>query len=119
MNHRGLFSTSLHSTDVDVIAARNALAPLFDKYKVDLVINGHDHEYERSAPITDGDPPTVQPGGGRARRTSSARAPAPTPYAVGTTDCSVPRHEDRASGQGTPYIGALFAAPDRRPRRSR
>ncbi|HEY6461544.1 MAG TPA: metallophosphoesterase family protein, partial [Polyangiaceae bacterium] len=27
MNHRGLFSTSLHSTDSDVVAARNALAP--------------------------------------------------------------------------------------------
>ena len=25
--------------------------PLFEKYKVDLVINGHDHDYERTQPI--------------------------------------------------------------------
>jgi predicted phosphodiesterase len=51
MNHRGVFSTSLHSGETDVLATRAALAPLFDKYKVDLVINGHDHEYERSKPL--------------------------------------------------------------------
>ena len=25
--------------------------PLFDKYQVDLVLNGHDHDYERSFPV--------------------------------------------------------------------
>ncbi|HTQ45091.1 MAG TPA: metallophosphoesterase family protein [Polyangiaceae bacterium] len=51
LSHRGLYSTSLHSADGDVIATRGALAPLYDKYKVDLAFNGHDHEYERSYPL--------------------------------------------------------------------
>lgn len=86
MSHRGLFSTSLHSTDSDVIAARKALAPLFDKYKVDLVINGHDHEYERSTPLTM-DPstgnPVVQPAGMGTTYVICAGAGA-DPYSVGT-----------------------------------
>jgi len=54
VSHRGLFSTSLHSNDSDVLAARSALAPIFDKYHVDMVFNGHDHEYERSKPLKAG-----------------------------------------------------------------
>jgi hypothetical protein len=104
INHRGLFSTSLHSTDADVISARNAMAPLFDKYKVDLVINGHDHEYERTAPITNGSPPNVQPAGQGTTYVICAGAGADA-YAVGTT--SVPyRITKTAFGSGTPYIGA-------------
>ncbi len=59
-HHRGEFSTSTHGTDSDVIAARDALFPLWTKHHVDLVLSGHDHDYERSYPIT-GDPsaPTV------------------------------------------------------------
>ena len=60
ISHRGMFSTSLHATDPDVLATRASLAPLYDKYKVDLVVNGHDHEYERTYPIsrcTHGSPP--------------------------------------------------------------
>jgi acid phosphatase type 7 len=51
MNHRCLFSTSTHAQDPDVLLVREVLAPLFDKYQVDLVLNGHNHEYERSYPL--------------------------------------------------------------------
>jgi hypothetical protein len=34
--------------------ARQYFAPLFDKYSVDLVINGHNHIYERTDPIRGG-----------------------------------------------------------------
>jgi hypothetical protein len=61
INHRSLFSTSTHADDPDVLAARGALAPLFDKYAVDLVVNGHEHEYERSKPLKAGDPPSGAP----------------------------------------------------------
>jgi len=30
---------------------REAWLPLFDQYRVDLVLNGHDHDYERSFPV--------------------------------------------------------------------
>jgi acid phosphatase type 7 len=61
INHRGLFSTSMHAEDVDVIQTRGALAPLFTKYGVNLVLNGHDHEYERSKSLAAGNPPTGAP----------------------------------------------------------
>jgi alkaline phosphatase D len=40
------------STDNGCDAAiRQAWVPLFDQYQVDLVVNGHDHDYERSYPV--------------------------------------------------------------------
>jgi len=35
---------------------REQWLPLFDKYQVDLVLNGHDHDYERSFPVRGHDP---------------------------------------------------------------
>ena len=34
---------------------REKWLPLFDKYQVDLVLNGHDHDYERSFPVRGAD----------------------------------------------------------------
>jgi hypothetical protein len=39
------YSSGLHGSDLGV---RQALEPLFIRYGVDLVFNGHDHDYERS-----------------------------------------------------------------------
>jgi Purple acid Phosphatase, N-terminal domain/Calcineurin-like phosphoesterase len=33
------------------LGIRQEWLPLFDKYQVDLVLNGHDHDYERSFPV--------------------------------------------------------------------
>ncbi len=33
------------------LGIRSAWLPLFDRYEVDLVLNGHDHDYERSFPV--------------------------------------------------------------------
>lgn len=50
--HHCAFSTSkTHASDGGV---RDALAPLFDKYSVDLVAQGHNHQYERTNPIRAG-----------------------------------------------------------------
>lgn len=35
-------------------ALQAVLAPLFDRYRVDLVLSGHDHDYQRSKPIRAG-----------------------------------------------------------------
>jgi acid phosphatase type 7 len=51
VSHRGMFSTSNHSADSDVLLTRAVLAPIYDTYHVDLALNGHDHEYERSHPL--------------------------------------------------------------------
>ncbi len=50
--HHCAFSTSkTHASDGGV---RDALAPLFDKHQVDLVLQGHNHQYERTNPIRGG-----------------------------------------------------------------
>ncbi|AUH40299.1 purple acid phosphatase family protein [Streptomyces sp. CMB-StM0423] len=43
--HHCAYSTSTHASDGGV---RGHFTPLFDKHRVDLVINGHNHVYERT-----------------------------------------------------------------------
>jgi hypothetical protein len=47
--HKGLMSTGSHSNNYDVEYYRDKLCPIFAKYDVDLVLQGHDHVYTRSA----------------------------------------------------------------------
>jgi len=50
--HHCAFATSIgHASDAGV---RTALAPLFDRFSVDLVLQGHNHQYERTNPIRAG-----------------------------------------------------------------
>ncbi len=46
--HHAAYSFSRHGSDSKV---RQYLVPLFEAYGVDLVINGHDHGYQRIGPI--------------------------------------------------------------------
>lgn len=100
MNHRGIFSTANHGDDGDVEALRNVLAPIFDKYHVDLVLNGHDHNYERSKAIT-GTAGTPTAGGttyivcAGAGANGYAPGTAPSPY----------REKNVAFGGSTAYVG--------------
>ena len=50
--HHCAFATSkTHASDAGV---RAAVAPLFDEFSVDLVLQGHNHQYERTNPIRRG-----------------------------------------------------------------
>ncbi|RYE89106.1 MAG: metallophosphoesterase family protein [Myxococcales bacterium] len=51
VHHRGEWTSSNHGDDSDVLVVRDALVPVWDEFKVDLVLNGHDHNYERSKPL--------------------------------------------------------------------
>ena len=46
--HHPPFSDGLHLDDQNV---QTGLVPLFERYRVDLVLSGHDHAYERTDPI--------------------------------------------------------------------
>jgi hypothetical protein len=48
MHQSALSSSTDNGCDVGI---RQAWLPLFDRYQVDLVLNGHDHDYERSYPV--------------------------------------------------------------------
>jgi Calcineurin-like phosphoesterase len=51
-HHHCAYATSAsHASDGGV---RSALAPLYDEFSVDLVVNGHNHQYERTNPIKAG-----------------------------------------------------------------
>lgn len=47
--HKGPISTGFHTFESDTCDLRNDLCPIFSKYSVDLVLQGHDHVYARSA----------------------------------------------------------------------
>ena len=56
MMHKGLFDAGGHScnddhSDYDIEQMRRQLSPLFTKYGVDLVLEGHDHLYNLSYPM--------------------------------------------------------------------
>ncbi|MFI5148725.1 MAG: metallophosphoesterase [Bacteroidia bacterium] len=47
--HHPFFNTGNHTGDMD--AYRSTIWKAFDDYGVDLIMNGHDHNYQRSKPI--------------------------------------------------------------------
>ncbi len=49
-HHCAYSTTNQHASEGGV---RSAWVPLFDRYKVDLVVNGHNHVYERSDALRD------------------------------------------------------------------
>ena len=65
------------------LGIRQAWLPLFDRYQVDLVLSGHDHDYERSFPCRGFD--------GMAGTETGTGAPVQTlrPHPVTTTDSGV------------------------------
>jgi len=54
MNHQAFFSSAMaHGSSLTL---QQAWMPLVDQYRLDLVLNGHDHEYEISKPLVGGVP---------------------------------------------------------------
>ncbi len=54
--HKGIFDSGGHSVnaegkDYDIEKIREELAPLFSKYNVSLVLQGHDHLYSKTYPV--------------------------------------------------------------------
>jgi hypothetical protein len=58
MHQCALSSSTDNGCDAGI---RQAWVPLFDQYQVDLVVNGHDHDYDRSYPVR-GFTPAPYPG---------------------------------------------------------
>jgi hypothetical protein len=58
--HYPPYSAGYHGSSLDV---RYHLVPVFETFGVDVVFNGHDHDYERSCPILNGACTTPQNGG--------------------------------------------------------
>ncbi|UQA59666.1 purple acid phosphatase family protein [Polyangium aurulentum] len=52
MHHHAEFSSSSHGDDGEVLRGREFFVPIWDKHHVDLIVAGHDHNYERSKPLS-------------------------------------------------------------------
>jgi hypothetical protein len=52
-HHYGVYSSSMHGSDPTI---QEEWMPLYDQHHVDLVLTGHDHDYERSVPMKGGVP---------------------------------------------------------------
>jgi hypothetical protein len=65
------------------LGIREEWLPLFDRYQVDLVLNGHDHDYERSFPVRGAD------AGAGAEVATGAAVNTLRPHPVTTTDNGV------------------------------
>lgn len=51
--HHAPYTSGPHGDDGYVLPVRDALGPIFEGRGVDIVFNGHDHDYERSMPRRD------------------------------------------------------------------
>ena len=61
--HQATYSSADHPNDADVVYLRANLTPILSRLGIDLVLNGHDHDYTRSF-LMNGT--TVEPGTGGA-----------------------------------------------------
>jgi predicted phosphodiesterase len=54
--HHSVYSEADHFADPDVIDRRANFPPIFERYKIDVVLQGHDHSYTRTLPMLKGKP---------------------------------------------------------------
>jgi acid phosphatase type 7 len=52
--HHPAYSVGFHKDELECKLVRQYIAPLMDKYAVPLVLNGHEHSYQRSQAIKNG-----------------------------------------------------------------
>jgi uncharacterized protein (TIGR03437 family) len=52
--HHPAYSAGLHCDEPEAHMVRKYIAPILDKHSVPLVLNGHEHSYQRSSPVRDG-----------------------------------------------------------------
>jgi hypothetical protein len=104
-HHRSMFSTSNHMDDSDVIKTKHTLVPIMDQYGVDLVLGGHDHDYERSKPIKGpADNPVVQASSTTGTTYVVSAGAGAGPYSPGSAPAAY-REKNAAFGGSTPYVG--------------
>jgi hypothetical protein len=105
VNHRGVLSTSKHAGDADVVALRKIVMPIYDSHHVDLVLNGHDHNYERSKPATGpADAPAAQTDFAKGTVYVVCAGAGASAYSKGEGDVAY-REINAGFGEGTPYVG--------------
>jgi hypothetical protein len=52
--HHSIYSEADHFADPDIVDRRANYAPVFERYKIDVVLQGHDHAYTRTLSLLKG-----------------------------------------------------------------
>ena len=99
LTHHPGFSGGQHGSDPDV---KRHFVPLFERYGVDLVLSGHDHDYQRSSEIN-GTTYVVSGGAARIRPTSREDFTEVAWSALHFVDLAV--YQDRIEGQAIDVNG--------------
>ncbi len=99
MHHHSEFSSSTHGNDAEVLQGRQFFVPIWDKYHVDLVVGGHDHDYERSKPVTGPyDHPVVQATAATGTTYLVCAGAGADGYAAGSSDFTAASHDYTSGG---------------------
>jgi alkaline phosphatase D len=102
--HQCAMSTSVPGNGSD-LGIRRAWLPLFDRYEVDLVLSGHEHDYERSYPVRGYDRGTLGTVVSRnPDQTAGAAVDTRRPHAVTTTPVSYDGQQAWDTEQGTVFL---------------
>src|SRR5262249_39683651 len=109
MHHHPEYSSSVHGQDADVLRGREFFGPIWDKYHVDVAFAGHDHDYERSKPLTGPtDNPTAHTASTAGRVYLVGAAPGAEPSPANTTPSTQTSH-DFSNGGAIGLYGVLTA----------
>jgi len=57
--HHSIYSEAAGSDEPDILDRRTNYPAVFERYKIDIVLQGHNHSYTRSFPIVKGKPDTA------------------------------------------------------------
>lgn len=99
MHHHSEYSSSSHGMDATVMRGREALVPLWDEFHVDLNLAGHDHNYERSKPLTGpASEPTVHEAFADGTVYVVCAGAGADPYPSGTSDFTATSRDYKTSG---------------------
>jgi hypothetical protein len=107
MHQCALSSSTDNGCDAGI---RQAWVPLFDEYEVDLIVNGHDHDYERSYPVrgfTANQGTGVWPGGTVTQASGTVSVPSNETGPVNTFTPTVVTTDETSpfdTSQGTVYL---------------
>jgi 3',5'-cyclic AMP phosphodiesterase CpdA len=100
--HHPPFSAGMHGSELD---AQQAFTPLFEQYGVQLVLSGHDHDYQRSHPIR-GVTYMVSGGGSKVRPAGTAEFTAVSASTLHFLDIGV--WADRIHIRAVDHAGQVF-----------
>ncbi len=104
--HQDIYGSGLDHSDTDGMILRTQLTPIFDKYDIDVVLQGHDHTYSRSKLLY---------GDGQTHGTYEFQLNADgTDYDWEnayntTTDSKIPLYPDASDTDGTAALAAFSA----------